>query len=338
VLEPRASCLHCIVCHATLSPTTLAGCPRCGADNRAWRAWLQAGTHQHLQRVLLGSGWGRLALASLLLPPVAWATSGPSLPAVETVSLGADLALSLAGLLLLFAGRHVLWSYELTRSLTPGFRLGLLPLGGAGFLVFIGISSRLGMGWASGMVGLEAPAFSGPPRPGLLALVAPAFASNTLAAGLYAIYAYGNWLARIFPRPIFVDEGRLLQLVLGAARPRLQFKSGNTYEAVTSQVVDLSRTAQAGLSLKIRAEAGTDQVWEGHALVAVQHWRVVSDKWGRVLQLAPEGPLEYVPDITTPPGVGTSERQPERRAASSKAERGADRSYSTSAAIGPDNN
>jgi hypothetical protein len=301
LFEDQSSRVHCNVCHATLSPTSLADCPRCGADNRAWQAWLQAGTQEHLKRVLLGSGWGPLALASLLLPPVAWAASGPARPLVETLSLGAYLVLSLAGLLFLFAGRHVLWSYELTRSVAPGFRPGLLPLGGAGFLVFIGMSSRLGMGWASDMAGLEAPAFIGPPQPGLLALMAPAFASNTLAAGLYAIYAYGTWLARTFPRPIFVDEAMLLGLVLAAARPRLQFKSGNTYEAVTSQVASLSRTAQAGLSLKIRAEAGTDQVWEGHALVAVQHWRVVSDKWGRVIRLAPEGPLEYVRQADTAP-------------------------------------
>jgi hypothetical protein len=296
LFEDQSSRVHCIACHAALSPTSLADCPRCGADNRACQAWLRAGTREHLKRVLLGSGWGPLALASLLLAPVAWATSGPSPPVAETVSLGAYLVLSLAGLLFLFAGRHALWSYELTRSVAAGFRPGLSPLGGAGFLVFIGISSRLGVSWASDMVGLESPAFTGPPQPGLLALMAPAFAGNTLAAGLYAIYAYGNWLARTFPRPIFLDEARLLQLVLGAARPRLQFKSGHTYEAVTSRVASLSRTAQAGLSLKIRAEAGTDQVWEGHALVAVQHWRVVSDKWGRVIRLAPEGPLEYMPE------------------------------------------
>jgi hypothetical protein len=57
-----------------------------------------------------------------------------------------------------------------------------------------------------------------------------------------------------------------------------------------------SRTVQAGLNLLIRAEAGTDEVWEGHYLKAVEHWRVVSDKWGRVTQLKLEGPLEYVPD------------------------------------------
>ena len=59
----------------------------------------------------------------------------------------------------------------------------------------------------------------------------------------------------------------------------------------------LSRTDQAGLNLLIRAEAGTDEVWEGHYLKSVQHWRVVSDKWGRVTQLKPQGPLEYIPDL-----------------------------------------
>ena len=83
---------------------------------------------------------------------------------------------------------------------------------------------------------------------------------------------------------------------LRAALPRIQVKRGDTYEAVTARLVSLSRTSQAGLDLLIRAEASTDEVWEGHYLKALQTWRVVSDKWGRVTQLEPQGPLEYLPD------------------------------------------
>ena len=107
----------------------------------------------------------------------------------------------------------------------------------------------------------------------------------------------GRWLSRSFPKPVFLDEARLLQLILQETRPRIQVKTGATYEAVTTQVAALSRTDQAGLNLIVRAEAGTDEVWEGHYLKSVQHWRVVSDKWGRVTQLKQQGPLEYIPDL-----------------------------------------
>jgi hypothetical protein len=130
-----------------------------------------------------------------------------------------------------------------------------------------------------------------------MAMMGLAFTAQALAAGLYSVYAYGRWSSGAFPAPVFWDEARLLYLVERAARPRIQVKTGRyEYEAVMTRLVELSRTDQAGLSLKIRAEVATEEVFEGHLLKAVQHWRVVSDKWGHVKQLGPEGPLEYVPD------------------------------------------
>jgi hypothetical protein len=283
VLEPGASTLRCHACRAALSPASLADCPRCGADNRAWATWTRAGLPAHLERFFPGSAWGRLALLSLLAPPAAWLGWGG-------LALAGACLLAPAGPAALFCLRHPLWTCEQARRVSPGRRPGLLALGGAGFLLFGGAAALL---LAAG----------GPHSPGAALALALALTANTWAAGLYAVHAYGLWLARAFPAPIFLDEARLRELALRAIRPRLQVKAGGVYEAVAVVVVEAARTGTAGLSLRLRAEAGSDEVWQGRTLAAVQGWRAACDRWGRVLVLEREGPWEYVPGGSAPVGA-----------------------------------
>jgi hypothetical protein len=337
LFDPSYPATRCVSCRAALANAPPERCPRCGADNRAWYAWTQAGLKEHLKRFFLRSPWGWLALVSLLLPLVSWGAFDFERPAFETDLLSASLLLSLAGLFLLFLGRDALWVYELAGLVSPRFRAGLLHLGGAGFLAFALVGSwglgaarpgypdpgdrdgirdavRAGGSWGlpvpavpipetgmprgpGGAVREERPGFIHPLPWEIMAMMGLAFTAQALAAGLYSVYAYGRWSSGAFPAPVFWDEARLLYLVERAARPRIQVKTGRyEYEALATQVVALSRTDQAGLSLKIRAEVATEEVFEGHLLKAVQHWRVVSDQWGHVKQLGPEGPLEYIPD------------------------------------------
>jgi hypothetical protein len=219
---------------------------------------------------------------------------------VERAVLCLSFLLSLAGLTFLYARRDALSVHALARRVSPGFRLGLLPVGGIGFLVFIVVATILLVTWGSELLGGGSSAFNPFAGWGAIILVGLALTAQTLGAGLYAVYDYSRWLTRAFPKPIFLDQPRLVQLVLRAALPRIQVKRGGTYEAVTARLVSLSRTSQAGLDLLIRAEASTDEVWEGHYLKALQTWRVVSDKWGRVTQLQPQSPLEYLPDQARP--------------------------------------
>lgn len=296
MLSHRSQAPRCTACNTALITSALDHCPHCGADNRAWRTWMDASRREHLKHFFLSNPWGWLALLSLLLPPVTWGAWGRRLLPLGTIALGGSLLLSLAGLGILFIRRDALWLYELKGWVSPRFRLGLLPLGAMGFLIFMAVAVGLGPGWREG-------------RLEVACLVGLAFTANTLAAGLYALYAYGLWRLAAFPPPVFLDEARLLELVTRAAKPRIQVKRGDAYEAVATQVVELARTKQAGLSLKIRGMWGSDEVWEGHPLKAVQHWRVVSDGWGRVIHLAQEGPLEYVPapnfgDVPPSPEAG----------------------------------
>jgi hypothetical protein len=297
LFDPSQPATRCVSCRAALANAPPERCPRCGADNRAWYTWTQAGLKEHLKRFFLRSPWGWLALVSLLLPWVSWSAFDFKQPAFAAGLLSASLLLSLAGLFLLFLGRDALRVYELAGRVSPRFRAGLLHLGAAGFLAFALVGGLLGMAWGLGILTGARSEFMQPLGWKVLVAMGLAFTAQALAAGLYSVYAYGCWLSGAFPAPVFWDEARLLRLVERAARPRIPVKSGRyAYEAVVTRVVALSRTDQAALSLKIRAEVATDEVFEGHFLKAVQHWRVVSDKWGHVKQLAPEGPLEYVPD------------------------------------------
>jgi hypothetical protein len=289
---------RCVSCRAALTNAPRERCPRCGADNRAWYAWTHAGLKEHLNRFFLRSPWGWLALVSLLLPLVSWSAFDFKRPALETGILSASLLLCLAGLILLFLGRDALWVYELAGRVSPRFRAGLLHLGGAGFLAFALVGGLLGAAWGLGVLRGGRSQFMPPLGWEALVAMGLAFTGQGLAAGLYSVYAYGRWSSSTFSAPVFWDEARLLHLVERSARPRIQVKSGrHEHEMVTTRVTELSRTDQAGLSLKIRAEVATEEVFEGHPLKAVQHWRVVSDQWGYVKQLGPEGPLEYVPDV-----------------------------------------
>jgi hypothetical protein len=292
---------RCVSCRAAMANAPPERCPRCGADNRAWYAWTQAGLKEHLKRFFLRSPWSWLALVSLLLPWVSWSAFDFEQPALETGILSASLLLSLAGLTILFLGRDALWAHELAGRVSPRFRASLLHLGGAGFLVFALVGGLLAVVWGLEVLRGGRSQFMPPMGWEVLVGMGLVFTGQALAAGLYGVYAYGCWLSSAFPPPVFGDEARLLRLVERSARPRIQVKSGRyEYEMVTTRVTELSRTDQAGLSLKIRAEVATEEVFEGHPLNAVQHWRVVSDQWGYVKQLGPEGPLEYVLDPSRP--------------------------------------
>lgn len=300
MFDPGQLASRCVSCRTALTHAPPECCPRCGAGNRAWHAWVHAGLKQHLKRFFLRSPWGWLALVSLLLPPASGGVFDFEPLAFKIGVLFVSLLLSLAGLLLLFAGRDTLWTYELARRVSPRFRAGLLPVGGAGFLTF-----AVAGGWGLAAMAGERIADIELVHREEIVVLGLAFIMQALAAALYSAYAYGRWLSSTFPAPVFLDEARLLPLVERAARPRIQVKTGRyAYETLVTRVVELSRTDQAGLSLRIRAEVATDEVFEGYFLTAVQHWRVVSDKWGHVKQLGSEGPLEYVPDpnrVYTPP-------------------------------------
>jgi hypothetical protein len=297
LFDPGHPATRCVSCRAALANAPPERCPRCGADNRAWYAWTQAGLKEHLKRFFLRSPWGWLALVSLLLTPRSEGVFDFEPLAFKIGVLFFSLSLSLAGLFLLFAGRDTLWTYELVRRVSPRFRVGLLPLSGAGFLTFAVVAGMLGTAWGLAFLRAERLEFIQSVGWHEMLVMGLAFTGQTLAAGLYSVYAYGRWLSDTFPAPVFMDETQLLRLVERAARPRIHVRSGRyEYEMVATRVVALSRTDQAGLSLKIRAEVATEEVFEGHPLKAVQHWRVVSDQWGYVKQLGPEGPLEYVPD------------------------------------------
>lgn len=273
----------CLVCHATIAQPTQP-CPNCGADNQAWYAWLQAGWKVHLSHFFLGSFWGWLSLISLLLLPLVGIVFNFKFFTTEVALLLASWLISLIGLFWLFMRRDSLWIDELARRVSPGFQLGLLPLGSIGSFTFLGVGSILIVVW-SGFPRII------PTNWGTL-FIGLAFAGETLSAGLYSVYAYGRWLAKTFPTLIFLDIVRLEKLVEQVAIPHLEAATEHGQETAI-RIIARSRTKQAGLNLKIRVETKTDKTWDGYFLTAVQPWRVVANRWGQVQLCIQDGSLEY---------------------------------------------
>ena len=182
-------------------------------------------------------------------------------------------------------------------------------MGGAGFLGFMVVGSILILNWVPA-IGRGEIKNSIAPATWEIIGVGLAFTAQTLAAGLYSVYAYGRWLARSIPPPIFWNETRLLALVEPAIKTRLELET-NWGQSTVTKIVEVNRTTQAGLSIRLRAETATDKIFEGHFLTAVQHWRIISDRWGHIRQFDQAGPLEYIPDperVYAPSGSGASYR------------------------------
>ena len=289
---------QCPVCRASYPNAPPDLCPRCGADNRTWRAWRQAGWRTHLRQVLLRNPWGRPALVSLLLPVISWGVFGFQPFAGSTAILLASLLTSLAGLLLLFLRRDTLWTAELARRVSPRSRAGLLTVGGAGFLLFIVVGILLMLEWGLA-AGRSAYPEAMEPAGWVVGGLGITFTILSLACGLYSVYAYGRWLARSMPAPIFWDEAGLLSLVEPTVKRRLEAMT-DWAESTVVTVVEVARTDRAGLNLRLRLETATNESFEGFFLRAVQHWQAISDQWGHIRRLSKDGPLEYAPDPDRP--------------------------------------
>ena len=290
--------IYCPACRGLLAQTASKRCPRCGAEVQSWQWWGQAESLAHFSRFFLRSLWGWVALFSLLLPLVSWGTFRFEVLSLDALILGAALLISSAGLYILFANRDQLWLDELTRRTVSPLQNGWWPLGGLGFLTFIGLGGVLAGMWSEAARQGVRPAFTALNYWGTL-LIGFAFVSQTLAAGLYSLDVYGRWRLRSFPPPIFLNETSLRQLVTVSldAQPKLKL---DTDTVQTCQVVGVKRTRQAGLKLIIRLERNTEKVSMGSFLKGIEHWQVTADKWGYIQSIAEIDRPQYKLDPARP--------------------------------------
>ena len=295
---------RCVACQVAFrGPVPPQVCPRCGANNRAWQDWLKAGQREHVRRFFLGSAWGWLALLSLLLPAWAWFLFDVQPLYGHALLVTAALGLGIAGLVLIYQRREALWLRELVRQSSrasqteAGSRLGILAVGGIGFGVFspvgVMLAARLlkvGQGGAGGLISLHW---------GFMLVICLAIAGLTISAGLYALYAYGQWRAKTFPRPIFLDRLALMKMVETEARWRIMLKL-RKQRHLMMQVLAAIGSKQGGVTLEVRAEMSTDKTTRGHFLRAVQYWQAVANRWGKIRNLEQDGPEEYILDLERP--------------------------------------
>jgi hypothetical protein len=254
----------------------------------------------------LRSGWGWLSLLTLALPFVYQAVLASEAATLQRVLLFCTFGLGLAGQVILFQQRDRLWLYELTQRLIAqteagfaDFRLGLLEIGGLGFLLFVGVGGWL-IGLLGGAIGARQALLLPAREAGvLLGVISVAFILVAWSAGLYAVYSYGQWRSRTFPAPIFLNPLELRQLVEQEALLRIHVKARRS-KALMMQVLSAMRTRQGGVKLEVRAERPTQKVDQGHFLQAVQYWQAVANCWGKISTLEQDGPEAYIVDLARP--------------------------------------
>jgi hypothetical protein len=283
------SIFHCISCNTLNTAHEVCICCYCGNDNEAWFRWLKLGLWPHLDRFLLSNIWGWLALLSLLLPLISWRILHFPLSILTITVMTISLFINLLGLLLLFINRDELWIDELTRRVSTHHSLGLLQVGGAGFLIFVLTWMVIGIGWSLEVWRGESWRFN---EDWQVIWLGFAFTGETLAAGLYSLHAYGQWLLKSFPHPVFLNEASLVRLVEPLIKERVKTKS--VTDVFTLRIINSTRATDAGLNLNVRTVVKTEKSLEKFLIQETQYWRVNVDKWGDIKLCEPDGPPKYV--------------------------------------------
>jgi hypothetical protein len=130
------------------------------------------------------------------------------------------------------------------------------------------------------------------------------FVNVTLSAMFMAGHDYGNWLNRTMPQPIYAQERRLLGVIQDGLQARIRQAMGSANKPVATTIVDIERTNDAGVILKISAEADSDQ----GEFRQLQDWKIAADMWGRVKKMSREGPPQYI-KVTAPDAAEVDESE-----------------------------
>ncbi len=280
--------LLCPACHEAIDQ--LPHCSHCGADLQAWRRWTKANWSKQFSQFWLYTPWGWLTFISLLLPSFAWWTLNSDFVTFETFIFATASYVSLIVLCFIYFKRDQLWLTELTRQTVPASRPGLLTLGGSGFIFFIIVS------FGSLIVGSRILADGNPivaPSWDVTFLLGVTFIIQAFSASIYTLYAYGIWLLKNFPAPIFLNTAYLLKIAEREAVSHLQAQASQQ-ELLHSQISEVKQSQQAGLTFRFQVEFPSLQAENNRFLRSRQVWLIETDPWGKLLVCQPDGAPEYV--------------------------------------------
>ena len=309
---------RCVVCREDILPRTR--CRRCRTNNR------------HLEDVnpliaYWGSFWGVLS-ALLVLPPLLMLMPGiygrvnEMLQPVASVRVGGPFALlSTAGIAFyVYSLRDALHHHERTLRFKekPWNSIAFWAL--AFFVVAFLLAFILSFGLANKGEIVAALESSSREEVGALAYGSSdlnllklmmtsclilVFVFLALATGLMAAYLYGQYIDEHRPDPIFLNERRLIKLVLPSVKAQLGID--------TNPVVSgMHRRQDGGIALDLHHRG--ELITEGSTIVREdQTWSVEADCWGRVRKVEAKG-LRLVEgpkvDATPPAGPGPQSAAP----------------------------
>ena len=107
------------------------------------------------------------------------------------------------------------------------------------------------------------------------------FVFLSLAAGFLAAFDYGQYVEARMPAPIYLNERRLLKVVLDVVRERLA--SGSDL-----RVSEMHRKEDGGISLNVQG-SGQLKTQGGQELFEEKSLQIEADRWGRVLKISELG-------------------------------------------------
>jgi hypothetical protein len=124
-------------------------------------------------------------------------------------------------------------------------------------------------------------------------LLAMTFVNVALSALAMAGHDYAKWLNREMPQPLYAQERRLLSVIADGLPAQLKQAMGQDKKIETT-IVDLERTRDAGVIIKVSAESKVGSGSSQTLLRQLQNWRIEADRWGRIIKMHREGTPRYI--------------------------------------------
>jgi hypothetical protein len=273
----------CISCKGEYNEERPEECPRCGADNRNWHRHKNLGSLARFSNFFFGSVWGLLALNSLVLPLVP-ALLWDTFNTVVAMRVVVPLAILLCFIIFLFthALKLSLREYEWLRQIKKGWHPPLSMISVVAFTLALTLALTV-------VFVLDSEMTHGLVRVLLTIAFSLAFVNVTLSAMLMAIRDYARRLDEKVPQPTFMDEDRLLGVIVRAAGKRLG-------ESTPLEVQEWRRTASGDVQTLLTFNSGLEQrpvkTPEGEKVITVQEeqqWEATADTWGRLVSLVEKG-------------------------------------------------
>lgn len=274
-------------------------CARCGQNNERWHRWATASGLAHFDRFFFRSiPWGWLVLSSFLLPVIAALALNFTPVASERIAFPLALLLIFVNVALLYTLKDTLWRYELWArvSRTRAPQLALLSVGAFVLAVVFGLIIIFMMeshGVFAETQPAEAASTEGATRVISTLLLAMTFVNVTLSALAMAGHDYARWLNREMPQPLYAQERRLLNVIVDSLPAKLKQTMGQD-KRIETTIVDLERTRDAGMMIKISTESKVGAGSSQTLLRQLQNWRIEADRWGRIVKMEREGTPHYI--------------------------------------------